>query len=66
MSPANKKWCSRLEELEKDVQARGILNVKLCNLVRQATVRLTQEDADIVREAYLLAGTTSPDPALEA
>jgi len=30
-----------------------------CNLVRQATVHLTQEAADIVRQAYLLVGTTA-------
>jgi hypothetical protein len=29
------------------------------NLVRQATVHITQEGADIVRQAYLLAGTTA-------
>ena len=28
------------------------------NLVRQSTVHVTQEGADIVRHAYLLAGTT--------
>ena len=36
--------------------AGGLL---LANQTRQATVFLTQEGADIVREAYLLAGTTA-------
>lgn len=45
-------------ELERDVIATEQVNPELCNLVRQATVHLTQEGADIVRQAYLLAGTT--------
>jgi alkylation response protein AidB-like acyl-CoA dehydrogenase len=44
--------------LERDVIATEKVNPKLCNVVRQATVHLTQEGADIVRQAYLLAGTT--------
>jgi alkylation response protein AidB-like acyl-CoA dehydrogenase len=32
---------------------------QLVNLVRQATVHVTQEGADIARQAYLLAGTTA-------
>ncbi|MBW2291670.1 MAG: hypothetical protein JRG94_05095 [Deltaproteobacteria bacterium] len=52
-------WVHRVfAELESDVHATGKVNVKLCNVVRQATVHVTQEGADIVREAYLLAGTT--------
>jgi len=52
-------WVRRaFSELERDVHASGKVNPTLCNVVRQATVHITQEGADIVREAYLLAGTT--------
>jgi alkylation response protein AidB-like acyl-CoA dehydrogenase len=37
----------------------GRLDLELNNAVRQATVHVTQEGADIVRQAYLLAGTTA-------
>jgi alkylation response protein AidB-like acyl-CoA dehydrogenase len=46
------------DELERDVQQTGKVNPKLCNVARQATVHINQEGANIVREAYLLAGTT--------
>ncbi|MCH7869761.1 MAG: acyl-CoA dehydrogenase family protein [Myxococcales bacterium] len=45
-------------ELEQDVRKTGKVNPKLCNVVRQATVHVNQEGANIVHEAYLLAGTT--------
>ena len=45
-------------ELERDVQRSDKVNAILCNVARQATVHINQEGADIVREAYLLSGTT--------
>lgn len=52
-------WVYRIfADLERDVQQAGKVNAKLCNVARQATVHVNQEGADIVREAYLLAGTT--------
>jgi alkylation response protein AidB-like acyl-CoA dehydrogenase len=47
------------DEAERDVRATERANPRLSHLVRQATVFVTEEGADIVREAYLLAGTTS-------
>ena len=46
-------------ELERSVVATGHIDVPLNNRVRQATVHLTQEGADIVRQVYLLAGTSA-------
>ena len=46
-------------QLERDVEATGSLNPKLNNVVRQATVHVSREAAEIVRGAYLLAGTTA-------
>lgn len=37
----------------------GEIDLAACTRARQATVHVTQEGADIVREAYLLAGTTA-------
>jgi alkylation response protein AidB-like acyl-CoA dehydrogenase len=52
-------WVYRaFSELENHVHQTGKVSAKLNNVVRQATVHVTQEGADIVREAYLLAGTT--------
>jgi len=45
--------------IEATVNATGRLDLRQNNEVRQATVHVTQEGADIVREAYLLAGTTA-------
>jgi alkylation response protein AidB-like acyl-CoA dehydrogenase len=45
--------------IERTVVATGRLDVTENNAVRQATVHVTQEAADIVRQAYLLAGTTA-------
>lgn len=44
---------------ERHVIEVGTPDPVLANQTRQATVFLTQEGADIVREAYLLAGTTA-------
>jgi alkylation response protein AidB-like acyl-CoA dehydrogenase len=49
----------RFAALESAVLATGRIDVALNNQVRQATVHLTQEGADIVRQVYLLAGTTA-------
>jgi len=46
-------------QIEATVTATGRLDPRENNRVRQATVHLTQEGADIVRQAYLLAGTTA-------
>lgn len=46
-------------KVEQTVVATGRLDLVENNRVRQATVHLTQEGADIVRQAYLLAGTTA-------
>jgi alkylation response protein AidB-like acyl-CoA dehydrogenase len=45
-------------DLESEVEETGKVDVEKNNVVRQATVHVTQEAADIVRGAYLLAGTT--------
>ncbi len=45
--------------MEQTVVDTGRLDVAQNNAARQATVHLTQEGADIVRQAYLLAGTTA-------
>jgi alkylation response protein AidB-like acyl-CoA dehydrogenase len=47
------------DDLEVGVNATGAVDVKAINVTRQATVHVTQEAAEIVREAYLLAGTTA-------
>jgi alkylation response protein AidB-like acyl-CoA dehydrogenase len=47
------------DEAERDVLATLKVDPAKSNLVRQATVHVTREGADIVREAYLLAGTTA-------
>ena len=46
-------------EAERNVLATCRVNPVHCTRVRQATVHVTQEAADIVREAYLLLGTTA-------
>jgi alkylation response protein AidB-like acyl-CoA dehydrogenase len=46
-------------KLEADVVENGRVDPVLNNEVRQATVFVTQEAADVVRGAYLLAGTTA-------
>jgi alkylation response protein AidB-like acyl-CoA dehydrogenase len=46
-------------KLEHLVAQTGRVDVSLNNRARQATVHLTQEAADIVRQVYLLAGTTA-------
>ena len=45
--------------IERTVFESGRLDPVENNQVRQATVHVTQEGADIVRQAYLLAGTTA-------
>ncbi len=45
--------------LQEHVLAEGAIDLVLNNAVRQATVFVTREAADIVREAYLLAGTSA-------
>jgi alkylation response protein AidB-like acyl-CoA dehydrogenase len=45
--------------IERTVRETGRLDLRENNEVRQATVHVTQEGADVVREAYLLAGTTA-------
>jgi alkylation response protein AidB-like acyl-CoA dehydrogenase len=45
--------------IERTVQESGRLDLRQNLEVRQATVHVTQEGADVVREAYRLAGTTS-------
>jgi alkylation response protein AidB-like acyl-CoA dehydrogenase len=45
--------------LEETVLETGRIDLVENNAARQATVHVTQEGADIVREAYLLAGTTA-------
>ncbi len=47
------------ERAERTVVATGRLDLVENNEVRQATVHVTQEGADIVRQAYLLAGTSA-------
>jgi alkylation response protein AidB-like acyl-CoA dehydrogenase len=44
---------------ERSVVETGKLDLVQNNELRQATVHVTQEGADIVRQAYLLAGTTA-------
>jgi len=44
---------------ERTVTETGALDLAENNALRQATVFLTQEGADIVRHAYLLAGTSA-------
>jgi alkylation response protein AidB-like acyl-CoA dehydrogenase len=45
--------------VENTVVETGRIDLVQNNEVRQATVHVTQEGADIVRQAYLLAGTTA-------
>ncbi len=45
--------------MEQNVVETGKLDAMAGNEARQATVHVTQEGADIVRQAYLLAGTTA-------
>ena len=45
--------------IERTVNETGRLDLRENNEVRQATVHVTQEGAEIVRQAYLLAGTTA-------
>jgi alkylation response protein AidB-like acyl-CoA dehydrogenase len=47
------------ETAERNVVRTGVVDPRESVLVRQATVHVTQEVADVVRRAYLLAGTTS-------
>ncbi len=47
------------EALEAEVARTGTLDPLLHEEVRQATVHVTREGADIARRAYLLAGTTA-------
>jgi alkylation response protein AidB-like acyl-CoA dehydrogenase len=44
--------------LEESVRETGQVDLALNDEVRQATVHITQDGADIVRQAYLLAGTS--------
>ena len=45
--------------IERTVHETGRLDLRENHEVRQATVHVTQEGAEIVRQAYLLAGTTA-------
>ena len=45
-------------EAEARVMETERVDLELNNVIRQATVHVTQEGADIVRQAYLLAGTS--------
>jgi alkylation response protein AidB-like acyl-CoA dehydrogenase len=45
--------------LEQSVRETGRVDLEHNDRVRQATVHVTQDGADIVRQAYLLAGTTA-------
>jgi alkylation response protein AidB-like acyl-CoA dehydrogenase len=47
------------EAIERTAVETSRLDPRENNAVRQATVHVTQEGADIVRQAYLLAGTTA-------
>jgi alkylation response protein AidB-like acyl-CoA dehydrogenase len=47
-----------LHTIEREVVSTGLVDPVLNNRLRQATVHVTQEVADITREAYLMAGTT--------
>ena len=47
------------ERCERTAVETGKLDLRENNAVRQATVHVTQEGADIVRQAYLLAGTSA-------
>ena len=47
------------QAIERTALETGQLDPRENNAVRQATVHVTQEGADIVRQAYLLAGTTA-------
>jgi len=46
-------------DMERSVLESEKVDVERINVVRQATVHVTQEAADIARQAYLLAGTTA-------
>jgi alkylation response protein AidB-like acyl-CoA dehydrogenase len=46
-------------DLEEHVRETGWIDLERNDRVRQATVHVTQDGADIVRQAYLLAGTTA-------
>lgn len=46
-------------DLERSIIATGEVDRVKQNAARQATVHITQEGAEIVRDAYLLAGTTA-------
>jgi alkylation response protein AidB-like acyl-CoA dehydrogenase len=57
---AARAWMRQLfAEIERRAVATGRLDLELDLAVRQATVHLTQEGADVVRQAYLLAGTSA-------
>ena len=55
--------CSWVREtfgaIERSAVETGRLDLTHNDAVRQSTVHVTQEAADIVRQAYLLAGTTA-------
>ncbi len=53
-------------DLERDVIANSAVDPATNNVARQATVHVNQQAADIVREAYLLSGTSGlRDSALQ-
>ena len=57
---AGRTWVrSAFAAAEAHVVAHGAADPRLANECRQATVYITQHGADVVREAYLLAGTTA-------
>jgi len=57
---AAKAWIlESFSGLEEHVRATGECDPLLANEVRQATVHATQDGADVVRTAYLLAGTSA-------
>jgi len=57
---ASRAWVGEaFAQAERTVLETGRVDPVENNTLRQATVHVTQEGADIVRQAYLLAGTTA-------
>ncbi len=56
---AGRSWCHEtFANAEAGIHKTGVIDPAAQVELRQATVFVTQEGADIVRQAYLLAGTT--------
>ena len=56
---AARAWVHEVFDDAQQAAEDGVVTPQHVNLLRQASVHVTQEGADIARQAYLLAGTTA-------